>query len=94
MASEKTGDAALDRLRALLATNDLALLDSVNRRLDLVREIKQRKEELGVSFVDREREAWLLDHLQRANNGRLSEEGLREFFTRVLDLTKRELAGD
>ena len=94
MAAEKTGDAALDRLRALLATNDLALLDSVNRRLDLVREIKQRKEELGVSFVDREREAWLLDHLQRANNGRLSEEGLREFFTRVLDLTKRELAGD
>jgi len=94
MASEKTGDAALDRLRALLATNDLALLDSVNRRLDLVHEIKQRKEELGVSFVDREREAWLLDHLQRANNGRLSEEGLREFFTRVLDLTKRELAGD
>ena len=94
MASEKTGDAALDRLRALLATNDLALLDSVNRRLDLVHEIKQRKDELGVSFVDREREAWLLDHLRQANNGRLSEEGLREFFTRVLDLTKRELAGD
>ena len=94
MASEKTGDAALDRLRALLATNDLALLDSVNRRLDLVREIKQRKEELGVSFVDPEREAWLLDHLKRANNGRLSEEGLREFFTRVLELTKRELTAE
>jgi chorismate mutase len=91
MAEEKTGDAALDRLRALLATNDVALLDSVNRRLDLVHEIKQRKEELGVSFVDPEREAWLLDHLERANNGRLSEEGLREFFTRVLELTKREL---
>jgi chorismate mutase len=94
MAEEKTGDAALDRLRALLATNDLALLDSVNRRLDLVHEIKQRKEELGVSFVDREREAWLLDHLQRANNGRLSEEGLREFFTLVLELTKRELTAE
>ena len=94
MPSEKTGDAALDRLRGLLATNDLALLDSVNRRLDLVHEIKQRKEELGVSFVDPEREAWLLDHLKRANNGRLSEEGLREFFTRVLELTKRELAAD
>ena len=94
MAAEKTGDAALDRLRALLATNDLALLDSVNRRLDLVHEIKQRKDELGVSFVDREREAWLLDHLRQANNGRLSEEGLREFFTRVLELTKRELAAD
>jgi len=94
MASEKTGDAALDRLRALLATNDLALLDSVNRRLDLVHEIKQRKDELGVSFVDREREAWLLDHLRQANNGRLSEEGLREFFTTVLELTKRELKAE
>jgi len=94
MAAEKTGDAALDRLRALLATNDLALLDSVNRRLDLVHEIKQRKDELGVSFVDREREAWLLDHLRQANNGRLSEEGLREFFTTVLELTKRELKAE
>ena len=94
MAAEKTGDAALDRLRALLATNDLALLDSVNRRLDLVHELKQRKDELGVSFVDREREAWLLDHLRQANNGRLSEEGLREFFTTVLELTKRELKAE
>jgi chorismate mutase len=90
MAAE-TGDAALDRLRDLLATNDLALLDLVNRRLDLVHEIKQRKGELGVAFVDLEREEWLLDHLQRANNGRLSEEGLREFFTTVLELTKHEL---
>ena len=92
MAAEKTGDAALDRLRALLATNDLALLDSVNRRLDLVHEIKQRKEELGVSFVDPEREAWLLDHLRAANKGGLSDEGLRELLAAVLDLTKRELA--
>ena len=92
MPSEKTGDAALDRLRGLLATNDLALLDSVNRRLDLVHEIKQRKGELGVEFVDPEREAWLLEHLRRANNGRLSDEGLRELLTTVLDLTKRELA--
>jgi len=91
MAAEKTGDAALDRLRALLATNDLALLDSVNRRLDLVHEIKQRKEELGVSFVDPEREAWLLDHLRAANKGGLSDEGLRELLVAVLDLTKREL---
>jgi chorismate mutase len=94
MAAEKTGDAALDRLRDPLATHDLALLDSVNRRLDLVHEIKQRKEELGVSFVDPEREAWLLAHLERANNGRLSEEGLRELFATVLELTKRELMAE
>jgi len=39
------------------------------------------------------REAWLLDHLRGANNGPLSDEGLHELLTAVLDLTKRELAG-
>jgi chorismate mutase len=86
-------DAALDRLRDLLVANDRALLDLVNRRLALVDQIKQRKAELGVSFVDPEREAWLLEHLRQANNGRLSDEGLRELLATVLDLTKRELAG-
>jgi len=91
MAAEPTTDAALDRLRELLADNDVALLDLVNRRLELVDQIKQRKDRLGVAFVDPEREAWLLDHLRRANSGRLSEAGLREFLTTLLDLTKREL---
>jgi chorismate mutase len=93
MAGETTTDAALNDLRDLLAENDRALLDLVNRRLDLVHQIKQRKAKLGVEFVDPEREAWLLDHLRRANNGRLSDEGLREFVSTLLDLTKRELAG-
>ncbi len=92
MAGETTTDAALNDLRDLLAENDRALLDLVNRRLDLVLQIKQRKAELGVEFVDPEREAWLLDHLRRANDGRLSDEGLRELLKAVLDLTKRELA--
>jgi len=93
MAAEPTTDAALDRLRELLADNDVALLDLVNRRLELVGQIKERKDELGVAFVDPEREAWLLDHLRRANGGRLSEAGLRELLATLLDLTKRELSG-
>jgi len=92
MAADPTIDAALVRLRELLADNDVALLDLVNRRLELVGQIKARKGELGVAFVDPEREAWLLDHLRRANSGRLSDEGLRELLTTLLDLTKRELA--
>jgi chorismate mutase len=85
-------DKTLDDLREQLALNDRALLDVVNRRLDLVQQIKQRKAELGVEFVDPEREAWLLDHLRAANSGPLSDEGLRELLATVLDLTKRELA--
>ena len=94
MAADPTTDAALDDLRKLLAANDVALLDLVNRRLDLVEKIKQRKSELGVAFVDPEREAWLLDYLRGANKGPLSDDGLRELLTTVLDLTKRELAGN
>jgi chorismate mutase len=91
MAADPTTDAALADLRELLALNDLALLDLFNRRLDLVDQIKKRKAELSVEFIDPEREAWLLEHLRGANNGRLSDEGLRELLTTVLDLTKREL---
>ena len=92
MAADPTTDATLGELRSLLEANDRTLLDLVNRRLELVSRIKQRKSELGVEFVDPEREAWLLEHLRGANNGRLSDEGLRELVTTVLDLTKRELA--
>jgi chorismate mutase len=91
MTADPTTDAALGDLRNLLEANDRALLDLVNRRLELVHQIKQRKAELGVAFVDPQREAWLLDHLRDANDGRLSDEGLRELLTTVLDLTKREL---
>jgi chorismate mutase len=95
MAAEKTtgagGDEALHNLRERLALNDRTLLDLVNKRLELVRQIKQRKIELGVAFVDPERESWLLDHLHGENKGPLSDAGLRELLTMVLDLTKREL---
>jgi chorismate mutase len=92
MSAEPTIDATLARLRGLLAVNDIAVLELINRRLELVGQIKRRKEELGVAFVDPEREAWLLDHLRSANNGRLSDEGLRELLTTLLELTKRELS--
>jgi len=92
MSAEPTIDATLARLRGLLAVNDIAVLELINRRLELVDRIKRRKEELGVAFVDPEREAWLLDHLRSANNGRLSDEGLRELLTTLLELTKRELS--
>jgi chorismate mutase len=92
MSAEPTIDATLARLRGLLAVNDIAVLELINRRLELVDQIKRRKEQLGVAFVDPEREAWLLDHLRSANNGRLSDEGLRELLTTLLELTKRELS--
>jgi hypothetical protein len=34
----------------------------------------------------------MLNYLQRANRGTLSADGLREFYSEVLDLTKREVS--
>ena len=64
----------------------------MNTRLKLVARLKRYKEDHGVEFVDLEREEWMLNYLLRANRGPLSADGLRELFTEILDLTKREVA--
>jgi chorismate mutase len=87
-------DPLIRQLRRQISDNDRALIDAVNTRLKLVARLKQVKAERGLEFVDPEREEWLLQDLTRANRGPLSAEGLREFFERVLDLTKREVARD
>ena len=67
-------------------------MDAVNTRLRLVARIKAHKESQGIEFLDAEREASMLRELNRANAGPLSGEGLRELFTTILDLTKREVS--
>ena len=64
----------------------------MNARLRLVARLKAYKESRGLEFVDLEREEWMLNYLLRANRGPLSADGLRELFTEILDLTKREVA--
>ena len=86
-----SSDPTLERLRAELAKQDRAILDVVNVRLRLVAELKRYKDETGMPFVDAEQERRLLDRLAEANTGPLSEEGVRELFTTLLALTKREL---
>ena len=56
--------------------------------------MKGYKESRGLGFLDPEREEWMLQYLSRANRGPLSAEGLQELFGMILDLSKREVAGD
>jgi len=83
---------SVERFRAEIEAVDRALLESINRRLELVRDLKRYKEEHGIAFVDPAREAELLDERVRQNQGPLSEDGVRAFFVEVLALIKRELA--
>ena len=78
-------------LRARLVEQDERIVAALNRRLELVAELKRVKQELGVDFLDPAREQWLREHLAEKNGGPLSAEGLDELVTLLLDLTKREL---
>ena len=84
-------DPLIKSLREQISDTDRAIVDSMNKRLKLVAQIKRYKESRGMDFLDPEREEWMLKYLSRANRGPLSQEGLEELFAEVLDLTKREV---
>ena len=89
--SGRESDPLIRQLREQISDNDRALVEAVNKRLQLVAQLKRYKESRGIGFVDPDREEWMLQYLSRANRGPLSPEGLRELFAAVLDLTKREV---
>ena len=91
MSGPAADDPRVNELREQLADNDVKIVEALNIRLELVAQLKRVKEEIGVDFLDPAREEWLLQHLASANRGPLSEAGLREFYTELLALTKREL---
>ena len=92
MAGAESDDPLIRQLRDQLSDNDVAIVEAINARLKLVARLKRVKEERGIGFLDPAREEWMLQYLSRANRGPLSTEGLREIYTELLDLTKREVS--
>jgi chorismate mutase len=89
--AEQNNDPLIRQLREQISDADRTIIEAVNVRLKLVSRLKDYKESRGMSFVDPEREEWMLSYLARANRGPLSAEGLQEIFSEILDLTKREV---
>lgn len=85
-------DPLLRRLREQVSDNDRALIEAMNRRLELVAMMWDYKRSRGLEVLDPEREEWMLKYLSRANRGPLSQQGLEDLFGAVLALTKRELS--
>ncbi len=85
-------DPTLERLRGEVADGDREILALVNRRLELVREIRAHKQAHGLDFLDPGQEERLLARLREANRGPLSAEGVEHLFREILDLLKRESA--
>jgi chorismate mutase len=92
MAGPDTTDPLIRQLREQISDNDVAIVEAVNARLKLVARLKRVKQERGIDFLDPAREEWMLQYLTRANRGPLSPDGLREIYTELLDLSKREVA--
>ena len=92
--SERDVDQNVRKLREEIAEVDRAILDVVNARIELVARIRTYKASVGLPFVDADRERELIAALDEENGGPLSPEGLRELYTYLLDLTKREVGAD
>ena len=90
MGAEAENDPALRDLRDRIAAVDSELVGAVNRRVALVRLLKEHKAAHGIEFVDRAQEERLVDRLAAGSTGPLSEEGLRELYRTLLELVKRE----
>ena len=84
-------DPLIKQLRQQISDTDRSIVDAINARLRLVARLKGYKESRGIDFIDPEREEWMLQYLARANRGPLSQDGLRELFEEILDLSKREV---
>jgi len=85
---------SLTEYRERITAVDRELLEAINRRVEIVRELHAHKAEEGIPQRDLEREQALVRALQEENEGPLSDDGVRAFFEFVVALTRKELYGD
>jgi chorismate mutase len=90
-ASTVSEDPYVLKVRREISDVDNSLVALVNKRLKLVAQLKRYKEEHGIGFVDLAREEWMLQYLQRANRGPLSQAGLAQLYHDLLALMKQEV---
>jgi chorismate mutase/prephenate dehydratase len=75
---------ALDELRAAIDRLDEEILEKINRRLELAREIGRRKQEMGLKTFNNARESQVLQRLGELNPGPLSEAALKQIFREIM----------
>ena len=87
-------DPVVAALREQITALDVRLLETVNARIETVEKLRRYKAQNDLPFVDPDREQALLRELKALNTGPLSESGVQELVTFVLDLVKRELTSE
>ena len=89
--SDQGRDPVVREFRDQISEADRAILDTVNRRLELVAQLHRYKLERGYPRVDQAREDSLVRSLVETNHGPLSEAGVRELAGTLIELSKREV---
>ena len=89
--ANSSADTALQHLREQVSGNDQTILEALNRRIQLVEDIKAYKKAQKLDFFDAAQEDRVLADLCQANRGPMTDEGLREIFEYLLKWTKQEI---
>lgn len=87
MKSEKDEDPGqddLDRCRREIDAIDGEILSLLRQRLDVAAAIGDIKKKRGLSVFDPVREKAILDGISAKGNGRLSQDAIRDIFTRII----------
>ncbi|MBW2647091.1 MAG: prephenate dehydratase [Deltaproteobacteria bacterium] len=90
-----TSDSPIIPLRKSIDEIDKKLLDLINRRLSLAKEIGKIKEECGDQVFDSARESMIIRRLLDLNKGPVSKEALRNIYTEIIassrNIQKKEI---
>jgi len=86
---DASDDPVVGRFRDEISAADRTILETLNRRIELVRDLHAYKLERGYPLGDPGREAALIDELDRRNAGPLSGEGLREIYGAIVSEWRR-----
>lgn len=74
----------ISALRAAIDEIDVKILDLINQRLLLARQIGAVKKQAGTRIIDHRREKDILDRLQHTNNGPLDTKDLQRIFAAII----------
>jgi chorismate mutase len=85
-------DPVVNRYRDEISAADRQILETINRRIALVRELHAYKLEQGYPLGDPGREAAVIEQLDRLNGGPLSSAGLREIYGAIVSEWTRQPA--
>ena len=74
----------IGRLRRAIDEIDQKIMELINQRLSLAKQIGDFKKQGGIEITDPDREREIVDRLLEKNNGPVSDKGLRNIFGAIM----------